>query len=442
MTDADEMLKLQQRCTAAVMNPTFELFDMLAWSDESRSVFIAFIAALGRPYAIKVGRGAVFDNLFSAVLHVAEGPDNVDRCERSKRALLEAAAFLHPNAKEAACAQIAKRLRELGLRGVLPQSLVKMVKKIRGEQAARNGVNPTTAAIDFLKHLRKLADAGDQTRGQCAAPEEPDADAAPVLRFFHDELYEWAGPGWRPVSMNAFKPRVVQYLQSDDRYESVTDRFARDVLVNVQGLTLVPDRAQQLPLWIPSDEPFECQPSPYVVLRNGMLNWRQFLDGRRPADCFVPVDRRNFATAVLPYAFNPDATCPLWLATLREIFPRTHDQDCRIEVLQEFFGWTLSAREMRLEKFLVLFGKGANGKSTVCTIWTAMLGEENVSHVPLDQFGSEFRLYQMANKFANIAADMSRVDKVAEGVLKIMTSGDPFQANRKFLSPITMWPVA
>jgi putative DNA primase/helicase len=48
----------------------------------------------------------------------------------------------------------------------------------------------------------------------------------------------------------------------------------------------------------------------------------------------------------------------------------------------------------------------------------------------------------MMGKLANIAADMNRMDKVQEGLLKALTSGDPIQVNRKNKDPITMRPTA
>ncbi len=45
----------------------------------------------------------------------------------------------------------------------------------------------------------------------------------------------------------------------------------------------------------------------------------------------------------------------------------------------------------------------------------SMLGQKNVSHVPFEELGNEFRLNNMANKLANIASDMCFVNKVAEG---------------------------
>ena len=71
-----------------------------------------------------------------------------------------------------------------------------------------------------------------------------------------------------------------------------------------------------------------------------------------------------------------------------------------------------------------------------------MLGASNVSHVPIDELNSEFRLVDMMGKLANIAYDMSHIDKVAEGRLKELVSGDPIQINRKHKGPLTMVPTA
>ena len=71
-----------------------------------------------------------------------------------------------------------------------------------------------------------------------------------------------------------------------------------------------------------------------------------------------------------------------------------------------------------------------------------MLGPQNVTHVPLDALGGEFRLHEMMGKLANIASDMKRMDKMEEGRLKELVSGEPLQVNRKFKSPMTMVPTA
>jgi putative DNA primase/helicase len=89
-----------------------------------------------------------------------------------------------------------------------------------------------------------------------------------------------------------------------------------------------------------------------------------------------------------------------------------------------------------------LVGQGNNGKSTILQVWLDLLGRENVSHVPLECVGGEFRLVEMAGKLANLASDMNHVSKVEEGRLKQLVTGDPIQANRKGKSMVTLRPSA
>jgi putative DNA primase/helicase len=95
-----------------------------------------------------------------------------------------------------------------------------------------------------------------------------------------------------------------------------------------------------------------------------------------------------------------------------------------------------------MESFVILLGEGANGKSVVLDILRAMLGRDNVSDVPLDAFGGEFRLSDTIGRLANIATEMQRMQRVQEGILKQLVSGEPVQINRKFKQPVTMYPTA
>jgi len=153
-------------------------------------------------------------------------------------------------------------------------------------------------------------------------------------------------------------------------------------------------------------------------------------------------DPRLFATMRISHDYYPNAACPLWIETLGEIFPRQSVDDHRIEVLQEYIGYTLMPWDHSQQKFMIMHGGGANGKSTILRVIRHLLGSENVSEIPLNAFGKEFYLGQMKGKYANIADDMPRMEKVHEGLLKQLVSGEPTLVNRKNKDMITMFPTA
>lgn len=202
----------------------------------------------------------------------------------------------------------------------------------------------------------------------------------------------------------------------------------------MRGHVLVPCWDTTLPFWIRGEKSSTVERAAALVTQNGIL---EIDESGLIADSLVPHSPALFNTTTLPYDFDPGAQCPLWLETLNAILPPVSDDDHRIEVLQEFMGYTLLP-DCRYEKFLTLHGNGANGKSTVMTTWKAMLGVDNVSHVALDRFGTEFHLAQLEGKLANMSSDLNHVDSFAEGVLKQLTSGEPLQVNVKYKDPYAM----
>jgi len=200
-------------------------------------------------------------------------------------------------------------------------------------------------------------------------------------------------------------------------------------------MTLLTPWHERIPFWIATQDPPEIEHPRLISFQNGLLDLDLALIGSQPR--LLAHSSRYFSTVVLPYEYDPAADCPLWQQTLTEIFPQQGEGDHRIDVLQEFMGLTLISGDTTFEKFVIMTGTEANGKSTVLSTWEEMLGASNVSHVPLDGLSGEFRLGDMVGMLANIAMDMKRMDKVEEGRLKEIVSGEPIQINRKHKAPIT-----
>src|SRR5205085_6404521 len=113
----------------------------------------------------------------------------------------------------------------------------------------------------------------------------------------------------------------------------------------------------------------------------------------------------------------------------------------RIALLQEFFGYLLYYTTAA-QSFLFLVGEGANGKSVVLASMHAMLGPDNVSTVPLEDFGRRFAMAQTLGKLANISPEVGELDRTAEGTLKAYTSGDPMTFEKKGHDSFTAPPTA
>src|SRR5262245_17618758 len=94
------------------------------------------------------------------------------------------------------------------------------------------------------------------------------------------------------------------------------------------------------------------------------------------------------------------------------------------------------------QRFLFLVGEGCNGKSVVLAGLHAMLGEDNVSTVPLEDFGRRFAMAQTLGKLANITPEVGELDRTAEGTLKAFVSGDTMTFERMGKDSFSARPTA
>ncbi len=422
----DENLRadLIRRCEQAARTVEFAAEDLFAWPDLPRSILLQILHGLGQQARLRVGCDeAEHPNPFEAIVANLAGADDIQRCTASQRGAIEAAAlFLPQDSWQAAASRIAAGLREAGVEGVRAPRIFKAIQNVA---ASPTTADAATAAADFHNALRATL--------QLAGHD-------PAIRYFQDDFYAWNGRYWQRLDNSELEARVTQHVQEAGQL-SVTKKLIADVVTNLKGQTFLQDWHRQMPFWIEAEQTQpETGTPPLVVFENGLIDLQEALDGEIP--WLYEHDVNCFSTVMLPYEYDPLATCPLWLETLAQIFPSEGRDDHRIEVLQEFMGLTFFPRDTRFETFLIFVGKGANGKSTILRTWEALLGPQNVTHVPLDALGGEFRLYDMQGKLANIASDMKRMDKWEEGRLKELTSGEAIQVNRKFKSPVTMVPTA
>ena len=148
------------------------------------------------------------------------------------------------------------------------------------------------------------------------------------------------------------------------------------------------------------------------------------LDGIKPVG--FPFGPQMVVTEALSYAYVPDATCPLWEAFLSEVLP---DSSVRA-VLQEFFGLCyLDRGRLSVEKFLLLIGSGANGKSVIFEVMKAVFGGDNVSTFDSQQLIDEKMVPYVKGRRLNFAPDMRRSSSF-DSALKALSSGQDVTGRR------------
>jgi putative DNA primase/helicase len=147
----------------------------------------------------------------------------------------------------------------------------------------------------------------------------------------------------------------------------------------------------------------------------------------------------DFLRYQLPFEYNPMAKAPTFLKYLYEVLP---EEDKR-NVLAEYMGYVFirhSSKSMKLEKCLMLFGSGANGKSVFFEVMNALFGRENTTNKTLEDLttGSNFKnsLAEIDGKLLNYDSDFGK--NIKADTFKKMVSGEPLEARRLYKQPYEM----
>jgi putative DNA primase/helicase len=143
-------------------------------------------------------------------------------------------------------------------------------------------------------------------------------------------------------------------------------------------------------------------------------------------------DRNDFITHQLGFAYDPDATADKFQKYLDRVLPNKELQ----MILAEFIGYVfVKQKTLKLEKALILYGSGANGKSVFFEIVIALLGPDNVSNYSLHSLTNENGYYRarLTDKLINYASELS--PKMDSTFFKQLVSGEPIEARLPYKDP-------
>ncbi len=147
-------------------------------------------------------------------------------------------------------------------------------------------------------------------------------------------------------------------------------------------------------------------------------------------NCFRERCADDYFTWVIPWRYDPDAKSTFLKGLLDQTLT---ESDTTLYELMAYALW----RGYPYQKFFLLIGPGSNGKGVFITIFSRLVGPDNISGVSLREIqGSNFAAGTLDRKLANISGEMDYTDLSNTSLLKQLTGGDPIQADRKYLTPV------
>lgn len=145
-----------------------------------------------------------------------------------------------------------------------------------------------------------------------------------------------------------------------------------------------------------------------------------------------PANKEDFITYQLPFDYNPSATANLFQTYLDDVLPDKPTQNVLAEYIAYLF---VRTSVLKLEKALLLYGSGANGKSVFFDIINALLGYENVCNYSLQSLTSDnsYSRAKLDNKLVNYASEISTILNKAS--CKQLISTEPIEVRLPYGEP-------
>jgi len=146
-----------------------------------------------------------------------------------------------------------------------------------------------------------------------------------------------------------------------------------------------------------------------------------------------PHRREDLCTKLAPVNYDPNATCPLWVQFLNRILDGKQDL---IAFVQRAVGYALTG-STREQVLFMLYGTGANGKSTFLEILQAMLGDyakyaEFETFLARKSSGPRNDIADLVGARLVCAQEIEGGARLAESVVKHLTGGDTVKARFLF----------
>lgn len=155
----------------------------------------------------------------------------------------------------------------------------------------------------------------------------------------------------------------------------------------------------------------------------------------------IPHCREHYRITQCPVVHDHEARAPRFEQFLDEIFQGDPDKDEKIRVVHEMLGYSLMATS-RFEKFFLLIGSGANGKSVLMAVVAMLVGTKNVAAVQPSKFDNTFQRAHLHGKLVNLVTEVAEGAVIDDASLKAIVSGEMTTAEHKFMAPFEFTPFA
>lgn len=244
-----------------------------------------------------------------------------------------------------------------------------------------------------------------------------------------NKFYIWSGKHWQTDGTGAIyklaKSTLRRFMAEGEAMDDRENPAAADVKKKITGFVIKSESDTRIKAMVnqaksqPEVIMTRWDEDPYLInLRNGTLDLR--------CGSLVEHKKSNYITRLIELDYDEKASCPNWIDFLHKIF---EGDDRTIEFVQKSIGYSLTGSQKE-QCFYILYGSGANGKTTFLNAIRAILGEYGdtlkSSSLMARQFddGARGDLAKLRGKRFVTASELNEGQYFDESLLKSLTGGE------------------
>jgi P4 family phage/plasmid primase-like protien len=236
----------------------------------------------------------------------------------------------------------------------------------------------------------------------------------------------------------------LTFEECDKLFKTLLDAVNSEIIYKQKLLKLLRDGINQLELKKP---PFDRTK---MALQNGVFDFKKMI--LYPLPNFKGVKEYRADGTDMPYLKNLSYGLTIqhnydhieysehlfniskFKQYLDDVLKEGEDNS-KIMVLQEFLGWAICRLPHKIEQMLFLVGEGSNGKSVLFELMYEILGEENMSTVPLNKLlkDEDKHSHLLESKIINYCSEIGQFNRSTDlEKFKRLASGEPIEIKRNY----------
>lgn len=248
------------------------------------------------------------------------------------------------------------------------------------------------------------------------------------IKYNHDagKWYVWNGQRWEADTINKvteFAKRLVFHIR--DESKDVPEHRVKDYLKFATS-SMAEDRIRKA-INLSKSDPVVAVTYSFFDSNNMLLNVKNGIIDLETLE-IIEHDPKNGLSKIANVKYDPDAKCPIWEEFLKTIF--VGDMNL-IKFVQKALGYSMTGKTGE-RVFFILYGRGANGKSTLLNVIQAIFGDYAAT-TPVNTFlakrdGIPNDLAALNSVRLVHASEAENRRRLAVSMVKQISGGDPVSA--------------